>query len=219
MHIYTIEARTHGRYLVDRPEGDGPFPVLVGFHGYSEGAERMLEELRRVRGDRRWLVVSIQALSRFYSRASTVVASWMTREDRELAIEDNILYVRSVIAAIRREQSVTDGLVYAGFSQGTAMAYRAVAFVAADGIPRPTGAILLAGDIPPDVVPHLRELPPLLVGRGREDHLYTERMAAEDLERFKAAGVEPTVHLFDGGHAWDESFVARAGQFLDALAV
>ena len=155
MHIHTIEARTHGRYLVDQPAGDGPFPMLVGFHGYSEGAERMLEELRRVRGDRPWLLVSVQALNRFYSRASTVVASWMTREDRELAIEDNIAYVRSVVAAVRRDRPVTDALVYAGFSQGVAMAYRAAAFVAADGIPRPAGAILLAGDIPPDVAPRL----------------------------------------------------------------
>jgi predicted esterase len=218
MDIHTIQARTHGRYLIDRPDGDGPFPMLVGFHGYSEGAERMLEELRRVRGDRRWLLVSIQALSRFYSRASTVVASWMTREDRELAIEDNILYVRSVIAAVRRDHPVTDGLVYAGFSQGAAMAYRAAAFVAGDGDPRPIGAIVLAGDIPPDVVPRLRQLPPIVLGRGRADQLYPEAMAAKDLERFAAAGVKPEVHLFDGAHEWGQSFVDEAGRFLDRLA-
>lgn len=218
MHIHTIEARTHGRYLVDKPEGDGPFPVLVGFHGYSEGAERMLEELRRVRSERPWLLVSIQALSRFYSRASTVVASWMTREDRELAIEDNIAYVRSVVAAVRQAQPVSDVVVYAGFSQGVAMAYRAAAFVSTPGIPRPAGAILLAGDIPPDVVPRLGELPPLFIGRGRDDHWYTEPKAAEDLERFKAAGVEPEVHVFEGGHVWDESFVDGAGRFLDRVA-
>jgi predicted esterase len=217
MQIHTIEARTHGRYLVDRPEGDGPFPVLVGFHGYSEGADRMLEELRRIRGERRWLLVSIQALNRFYSRASTVVASWMTREDRELAIADNIAYVRSVLAAVRHDQPVTEALVYAGFSQGVAMAYRAAAFAAGDGVPRPCGAILLAADIPPDVVPHLGDLPPLLVGRGRDDHWYTEPKAAEDLERFQAANVTPELHVFDGGHVWDESFVDRAGRFLDRL--
>ena len=65
MHTHTIEARTHGRYLVDQPEGEGPFPMLVGFHGYSEGAERMLDELKRIRADRRWLALSIQALNRF----------------------------------------------------------------------------------------------------------------------------------------------------------
>jgi hypothetical protein len=26
------------------------------------------------------------------------------------------------------------------------------------------------------------------------------------------------VHVFDGGHVWDASFVARAGEFLDRVA-
>ena len=218
MQIHTIEARTHGRYLVDRPDGDGPFPVLVGFHGYSEGAERMLEELRRIRGERRWILVSIQALNRFYSRASTVVAGWMTREDRELAIDDNLRYVRSVVARVRETYPVSNQLVYAGFSQGVAMAYRAAAFVANGEVPRPGGVILLAGDVPPDVLPVLPQLPAVLLGWGTEDHWYTEPKAAVDAEHFRAAGVAPQTHIFSGGHVWDESFVVRAGLFLDSLA-
>jgi predicted esterase len=219
MHTHTIEARTHGRYLVDAPDGDGPWPMLVGFHGYAEGAERMRDELARVRGDQRWLLVSIQALNRFYSRASTVVASWMTREDRELAIADNVAYVHSVVAAVRAAYPVTETIVYAGFSQGVAMAYRAAAFVAGAGVPAPSGVILLAGDIPPDVLPRLAELPPLLVGRGRDDEWYTEPKAAVDRDRFRAVGVEPIWHEFDGGHVWDDTFVARAHDFLSACAV
>jgi predicted esterase len=215
--VHTIATRTHGRYLVDAPEGEGPWPMLVGFHGYAEGAERMLEELGRVRGDRRWLLVSIQGLSRFYSRAGTVVASWMTREDRELAIADNLAYIGAVVAAVRQAHPVTDTIVYAGFSQGAAMAYRATAFVSGDRIPAAGGAILLAGDIPPDVVPRLTELPALLIGRGRADELYTKEMAAIDRDRFRAAGVEPIWHDFDGGHAWGDSFVARAHEFLTAV--
>jgi predicted esterase len=217
MDLHTLETRTHGRYLVDRPEGDGPFPVLVGFHGYSEGAERMLEELRRIRGPRPWLLVSVQALNRFYSRASTVVASWMTREDRELAIEDNLHYVTAVVRAVRRDYPVSGTIVYAGFSQGVAMAYRAAAFVA-DDVPPAEGAILLAGDIPPDVIPALARLPPLLIGRGSEDQWYTEAKAAADMEQFRAAGVSPTLLVFTGGHVWDEGFVTGAGAFLDRLA-
>jgi predicted esterase len=218
MQIHTIEALTHGRYLVDQPEGDGPFPMLVGFHGYSEGAERMLDELRRIRGERRWLLVSVQALNRFYSRASTVVAGWMTREDRELAIDDNLRYVRSVVAQVRRTYPVSAAIVYTGFSQGVAMAYRAAARVADGDVPAPAGVIVLAGDIPPDVVPVLPQFPPLLLGYGNEDHFYTAAKATEDADRFRAAGLVPRTHVFTGGHVWDESFVAEAGLFLDALA-
>ena len=31
------------------------------------------------------------------------------------------------------------------------------------------------------------------------------------------AGVEPEIHVFDGGHVWDESFVVQAGSFLDRV--
>lgn len=217
MHIHTIEARTHGRYLVDRPAGDGPFPMLVGFHGYSEGAERMLDELRRMRGDRRWILVSIQALNRFYSRASTVVAGWMTREDRELAIDDNLRYVRSVVTRVQEAYPAGPAIVFAGFSQGVAMAYRAAAFVAGGDVPAAAGVIVLAGDIPPDVAAALPRFPPVLLGYGTEDHFYTAAKAAIDAEEFRKAGVVPQVHVFSGGHVWDESFVAQAGAFLDTI--
>jgi len=138
----------------------------------------------------------------------------VTRQDRDLAIADNLAYVEAVIAAVRRDHRTTDTIVYAGFSQGVAMAYRATAFVRS---PPASGAILLAGDVPPDVAPHLAELPPLLIGRGTADEWYTETKAAADATVFQQTGVQPTVHVFEGGHVWDPSFTARAGTFLDTM--
>ena len=63
----------------------------MGFHGYAEGADIQLERLQAIPGSGRWLLVSIQGLHRFYqSRTRDVVASWMTRQDRELAMADNL---------------------------------------------------------------------------------------------------------------------------------
>jgi predicted esterase len=212
MLIHTIQATTHGRYVVDVPPGDGPFPVLLGFHGYKESAEHMLTELVRIRDRRPWLLVSVQALNRFYDRDNKVIANWMTRQDRELAITDNVAYVASVVAGVRRDYPASDRLVYAGFSQGVAMAYRAAAFAGPA-----TGVILLAGDIPPDVAPMAASLPPLLIGRGTHDFWYTEPKAAADLAVLRAAGASFAEHVFDGGHVWEASFTARCGQFLDTL--
>jgi predicted esterase len=215
--VHHIAATVHGRYLVERPAGTARLPMLVGFHGYGERAEDMLAALQRIRGDRPWLLVSVQALNRFYTKSQAIVANWMTREDRDRAIDDNINYVAGVIAAVRGEQLVTDVIVYAGFSQGVAMAYRAAAFASsrAGDIPAAAGGIMLAGDVPPDVAPHLATIPRLLLGRGSTDDWYTEGKAAADLEHMSKAGLVPDVHVFDGGHIWDESFVAKAGQFLD----
>jgi len=45
-----IATTIHGRYLLAVPEGPGPHPLLVGFHGYGENAEVHLEALRSIPG-------------------------------------------------------------------------------------------------------------------------------------------------------------------------
>lgn len=210
---HTIETSTHGRYLVQTPRAPGPHPLLVGFHGYGENAAIHLEALHRTVGDRPWMLVSVQALSRFYTRGDRdVVAAWMTREDREAVIADNIHYVRRVVDAVRAAYATHGPLVYAGFSQGVAMAYRAAAFAApADGL------IVLAGDVPPDVAPAAHTLPSTFIGRGLTDEWYTEAKAAADLQTLQAAHVPVETCEFDAGHVWDEVFAAAAGRFLARL--
>jgi poly(3-hydroxybutyrate) depolymerase len=116
-----VEARVHGRYVLRAPAGAGPWPLLVGFHGYGENAPTHLDALAAIPGVEHWLVVAVQALHAFYTRDQRVVASWMTREDRELTIADNVDYVGRVLNAVRRDFPVTDALVFAGFSQGGRM--------------------------------------------------------------------------------------------------
>src|SRR5215218_8292127 len=168
METRTIAARTHGRYLVRPPSVNGPWPLLVGFHGYRENAAIHMAALERIPGSDAWLIAAVQGLHRFYTRGGDVVASWMTSEDRELAIADNIAYARDVVDAIRAEFVTSETLVFAGFSQGTAMAFRAAAHIPSSAL------IVLGADVPADVgagtsVP----LPPVLYGRGRRDDLYT----------------------------------------------
>ena len=148
MAAHTIPATTHGRYLVAAADGPGPAPLLVGFHGYGEHAERHLAELDRIPGAARWTRAAVQALHRHYSDSRRhVVGSWMSRQDRELAIADNVAYVRDVVSAVRSTRETTGTLVYCGFSQGVAMAYRAG--LRAGHACR--GIIALAGDVPPDL--------------------------------------------------------------------
>src|SRR4029077_7493688 len=121
----TIATTTHGRYLVEPPSAAGAAPLLVGFHGYGETAEAQLDRLRAIPGAERWLIVSIQGLHRFYERRTNeVIASWMTRQDREAAIADNLTYVAGVMNAVTREWPDATRLVFAGFSQGVAMTFR-----------------------------------------------------------------------------------------------
>ncbi len=206
---------THGRYLVQPPTPDGAAPLLVGFHGYGENAEIHLGHLRLIPGSARWRIAAIQALHRFYrTKTNEIVGSWMTRQDREHAIADNCAYVGAVVDKIEESPGSSTRLVYAGFSQGTAMAYRAAATT-----DRPChGLIALGGDVPPEIVrdPSV-VLPRVLLGRGRADGWYTEEKLDRDLATLHAKGVDVEVCRFDGGHEWGPDFLAAAGQFLDRL--
>lgn len=212
MTVHTIAAQMHGRYLVHSPT-DEAVGTLCGFHGYKENADIHLDALRRIAGERHWRLVSVQALNRFYGKGGDVVANWMTKQDREQAITDNVAYVAAVLAEIVEESGAARPLVYAGFSQGVAMAYRAAAFAG-----RPCdGLIVLAGDVPPDIAPVAAQLPKILLGRGTKDEWYTAEKAARDLDVLRAAGADVVEHVFDGGHDWHDAFVAHAGGFLDEL--
>jgi predicted esterase len=201
----TIAATVHGRYLVrDGP----PERLLIGFHGYGETAETHMAELRQIPGMDRWTAVAVQALHPFYAgRTGMIVASWMTSLDRVLAIEDNRVYVHSVVTQFPARQEV----VFLGFSQGAAMAYRAAIGT------YPTAVISLGGDVPPEIVELGIKLPPVLIGRGIRDDFYTDEKFQKDL-KFLRQVIPVSTCVYDGGHEWTAEFRLAAGEFLARLA-
>ncbi|HUO87202.1 MAG TPA: phospholipase [Thermoanaerobaculia bacterium] len=205
-----IAATIHGTYLVAPPPAGAPHAALVGFHGYGETAADHLAALRRIPGSERWLLVAVQALHPFYRKDGTVVASWMTRFDRETAIGDNTRYAAAVLGELAGEFPTLSRWGLAGFSQGVAMAYRAAA-----GSPHPIHALVaLAGDVPPDVAGAEAPLPAVLVGRGDRDSWYSDDKLVADLEVLAGRGAVADSHVFAGGHEWGEDFLRRAGEFL-----
>ncbi len=199
----SVATTTHGRVLVR--EGDQG-RLLVGFHGYGENAERHMGELLRIPGANHWRVASVQALHRFYNqKTGEVVASWMTKEDREQAIEDNVGYVRAVVG----ELGPTGVIVFAGFSQGAATAYRAAKSMLCNGL------IILGGDVPPDVSAHGSvQLPHVLLGRGERDDWYVHEKFEKDLSFLRTHAAGLTTCVFEGGHEWLDVFRNAAGAFL-----
>jgi predicted esterase len=188
--------------------------MLLGFHGYAESAEEQLARLQSIPGAERWLLVSIQGLNRFYRRRSDeVVAGWMTRQDRELAIADNVAYVSLVVNAVAHEWNTTERLAMAAFSQGVATAFRA-----AVALPRPCVVAALGGDIPPELDGRaLSRLKAVLVGRGTADEWYTAEKCDRDVERLNAAAVPVQRVTLEAGHEWTPEFSAAAGAFLMQL--
>ena len=210
MNVLSIPTPAHGRVLVD--DASPPASrLLIGCHGYGQNASIMLKDLNTIPGADTWRRVSVQALHRFYTRGDeTVVASWMTREDRDAAIADNVQYLQNVVNVVAADAKT---IVFLGFSQGASMVARAAARVT----PRAAGLIILGGDIPADVKddPSVR-LPPVLVGCGVRDTWYGARIDS-DVAFLQSRGIAHDVVRFDGGHEFTGEFSAEAGRWLERL--
>ena len=185
--------------------------MLAGFHGYMENAAAQLARLEQIPGLDAWTLVSVQALHRFYrGRSQDVVASWMTREDRETAIADNVHYVRAALAAIG---GAGTPVVYTGFSQGVAMAFRAAQHAEWPA----AGVIAVGGDVPPELLGDapLRFSRALLV-RGTADEWYTADKLTADVAALRAHGVDVQEFVCDGGHEWTPAIARAAAAWLQA---
>ena len=237
MTLLSIPTPTHGRVLVE-DAADSSRPrrgLIVAFHGYGQSAEDLLADVRSIPGAPAWTLVSVQGLHRFYARDNRrVIASWMTRQDRELAIADNVEYVKRVVEAVGGRlvedsgetaddppgvlhRSTSDRLIFLGFSQGVAMAYRAALL----GAHAPAGVVALAGDIPPELrAPGagVRPWPPVFVATGARDTWFTPTRLADDVAFLESRGVSYESLVFDGGHEWTDAFRAAAGRWLSSPA-
>ncbi len=213
--VLSVPATVHGRALV-RASAAKRAPLLVLFHGYGENAEILLEAAAEVPGIEAWHLASIQALHPFYNRRTgDVIASWMTKLDRERAIADNVAYVGAALARLRETVEVSGPTVFLGFSQGTSMAYRAAALGG-----EPCDAVVaLAGDLPPDLfaAPGARPIPRVLIGLGSEDTWFDREQLEIDAAALRAEGTKVETCRFSGGHEWTAEFRRAAQDFLADL--
>ena len=196
--VHLVPTLTHGRVLVRPPRANPPRGWLLGFHGYGQSAEEFLPGLTTVPGSEDWLVAAVQGLHRFYTRRDErVVASWMTREDRESAIADNIAYADAVMDALVTAWGAPRRLVFAGFSQGVAMAFRA----GVRGRHHADAILASGGDVPPELLaaPQAR-WPRVLLATGAGDaHCTPARLEAEALA-LRERGADVRTRVFDGAH-------------------
>ena len=210
IEVHTVPAMTHGRVLVRPARAGAARGVLVGFHGYMENAPIQMTRLDAIPGTAAWTLVAIQALHRFYrGRSEEVVASWMTREDRDDAIADNLAYVAGALDLVPHDAA--SRVMHVGFSQGVAMAFRA----AIHGRDRASGVIAVGGDVPPELVadPSAR-FPPVLLLRGSRDEWYTSAKHDADVAALAGRGASVQALVYDGAHEWNAAVAEAIGAFI-----
>ena len=210
---HSVPTMTHGRVLVAEARAAAARGLMVGFHGYGENAGIQMERLRAIPGAAAWTLVSVQALHRFYDRRTQqVIACWMTHEDREDAIADNLAYVTAALEGVPYDPSRP--VVFAGFSQGVAMAYR----VACRGPRRAAGIVAVGGDVPPELLqdPEVT-FPDVLMIRGRQDEWYSQQKFEADTTALRARRVALQPLQVEGGHEWHEPVMDAAARFIEEV--
>lgn len=190
-----------------------PVEIWIVCHGYGQLAARFIREFEPLAAPGR-LIVAPEALHRFYrdpppapAAERRVGATWMTREDREADIRDNVRYLDRVVAYV--SAGWTGARIRAlGFSQGAATVFRWAAL----GATRVHELILWAGEVPPDVdmqpaAAKLRQTRVLWVGGSRDEFL-AEPAARRQHELLEAAGLTYEARRFEGGHRLDAALLA-----------
>lgn len=199
IRIASLVTRRHARIaLLGDP--DRAREAWLILHGYGMTARGILHWFRDAQREDR-LLVAPEGLSRFYRDAKglrTVGASWMTREDREHEIADQLDYLDAVAT---RWLDGRDRVEVHGFSQGVAAGCRWV--VARHRVDRLVG---WGSPTPPDIDPVTyrgRLVEPLMLVVGDRDGYFPPATVEADAERLRAAGVDVEVRRFDGGHGVD----------------
>jgi predicted esterase len=207
MKTLGVATTTHGRVLVR--ESADPLAVVVGFHGYMESAWIQMDRLASIPGAERWTLVSAQGLHRFYrGRSQDVVASWMTRQDRDDAIRDNVEYADRVVEAVAPPGIP---LITAGFSQGVAMAFRA----AVRGARPATAIIAVGGDVPPELLADPGSVfPAAFIARGERDEWYTAAKLESDVAALRGRSVPVEALTYAAAHEWTPGVATAASTFL-----
>jgi predicted esterase len=216
MHVERLITQRTGRCAVRGPEDLSAVRELwFVLHGYGQLARDFIQGVAAADDGTR-LIVAPEALSRFYnaqaplthfrSTEDAVGASWMTRDDRDDEIADQLAWLQLVLQTYRARLAPDTPMTLLGFSQGAATAARWVDH----GSISPAhlilwGALPAATLAPTSAVWRTRCT--LVVGT-RDRFLPAERVT-EERARLDAAGCPYRFVSFLGGHRLDDQTLAQ----------
>jgi predicted esterase len=167
--------------------------IWVCLHGYSQQISGFANALKSLNTPGNAVIIP-EALHRFYIKGSSgdVGASWMTKEEREADIRDNIYYLDELY---KRFDLANKKVSVLGFSQGAATAVRWVC----RGEIKIDKLVLWAGVIPPDL--NLEsDLPKLCLVVGTKDEYLGTAELQKISDHLHQLELSFEIIQFEGGH-------------------
>lgn len=175
--------------------------IWMVLHGYAQQGEAFIQYFKNFaeQGD---YIIAPEGLSKFYTKGllGNVGASWMTKEDRENEIKDNIAYLEKLYKAEIASAGNIATIHLLGFSQGASTLTRYISFKQ----PVLHHIWVCAGDIPTDIhwqnFKHVTDNATLHILLGKQDSLIAPDKVTELSERLQQHEIQFTLHEFEGAH-------------------
>ncbi|MCB0790157.1 MAG: phospholipase [Flavobacteriales bacterium] len=182
--------------------------IWIVLHGYGQLARFFLNAFE---GQQQGLlIVAPEGLSRFYldEAHKRVGATWMTREDREHEIQDQIGYLDTLTDLLMKDTGPVP-LHVLGFSQGVATAAR----WSLAGTQQFADLVFWSGTLPPEPSAELLakrwKSTRVHLVHGEKDTITGPDVLDANSAKLRKAGVQCQVHRFGGGHQLDPLPIGR----------
>ncbi|MGB0525639.1 MAG: alpha/beta hydrolase [Flammeovirgaceae bacterium] len=171
-------------------------------HGYGQLSEYFIKNFACLDAAHNY-VIAPQALSKFYIGGFTgrVGASWMTKFNREVEIENYISLISTIYQNEIQDKDISNcKVILLGFSQGTATITRwaLTAGFHFDAL------VLWAGSFPHDVdhqaAAKLLAQKDFRLTIGTQDEYFNEKRIKDHIHHLNSYGLQPEVTIFEGEH-------------------
>ena len=173
--------------------------ILYVLHGYGQLAKYFIQKFKSLPTN--LIIVAPEGMHRFYKKGSSgrVGASWMTKEEREIDISDNLNWLTALDNKLS-DRHIINKRILLGFSQGgaTALRWKWNAKINFDS------TIIWASDFPPDIIDNQK----FIIENnnyfviGSDDEYYDQTTQVKVSQQYKTAGFKISTYL--GRHDIDE---------------
>ncbi len=197
----TVSYAAQNTYLIQNPIGQKTKNVWLVFHGIGYLSRYFVKYFDRLNPNENYIIVP-QAPSKYYlkNEYKYVGASWLTKENTPMEIDNVLNYVDAVFDA---EEIPSDlNLILFGFSQGVSIATRWLVHKKI----QPKALILYAGGIPNELKKEdfdfldLDQTTVKIIYGDKDEYLIPERLKAEKVKIDTLFNGKAEIITFKGGH-------------------
>lgn len=216
MRFESVDFTFQARYTTLGKLDENTRAIWFVLHGYGQLAQYFIRKFTILENEN-IVVVAPEGLSKFYledvnarmqSGNNRVGASWMTKENRQMDIDNYIRYLDAVHAHIVKNAS-TVPVTLLGFSQGAATVSR----WATVGQCNFNRLILWAGVFPPDMEleqgSHILQKKETHLVYGTHDPFLNDTRFTEMNVISDKLGIRPIITTFPGGHDIDAATLRK----------